>query len=173
MATCALPTNLKFVCLWWFSCHRSTWLRTLLSYLKNFLLDILFYPHGPQKDFTWNPSGMFAQHNSSSIYRTFCFVSKKCSKACCKCQTQTYLRKGSSIWEEDESNFRNLYLENSEAAAFRGCVNVRRNPNTEVIQMSFHFTSSFCCPHLWWCFSFIWGNLIKCDFADFSKPFYF
>lgn len=123
--------------------------------------------------FIWNPPGMFAQHNSSSIYRTFCFVSKKCSKACFRWQTKTFLRKGPRIGEEDESNFRNLYLENSEAAAFHGCINVRRNPNIEVIQISFHFTSSFCCPHLWRCFSFIWGTLINVTLLIFKNLFIF
>lgn len=37
----------------------------------------------------------------------FALFLKKCCKTCFKWQTQTYLKKGSSIWEEEESNFKN------------------------------------------------------------------
>lgn len=113
--------------------------------------------------FIWNPSGMFTQHNCSSIYGTYCFVSKKCCKTCFKWQTQTYLKKGQVSGNRMNQTSRSCIQKTVRLQLLMVVtVNVRRSPNIEIVQINFHF-SFFCCSlNLWWCFSFIWENSIKC-----------
>lgn len=117
--------------------------------------------------FIWNSSGMFAQPNSSSIYRTFCFVSKKCCKTCFKWQTQSYLK------GQVSGKRMNQTLKMSISGIIRLqlltvlSVNIKMHPNTETVQVSFSFCSSNYSVHLRSWFSSIWGYLIKCDYVAF------